>query len=269
MGEVPRSSLRRSHYVGASFARFSQSQGLGDLAPGGHRVIEAYCAMGLVGRASSTKGTYRSVLRQGADPVLLPRRPGYRGSPARAPYSPAERAELLAITRAQPRGWRGEAAQVVLALAMGAGLRAKEIVAARSGDVCVDGTDVVVRVGDQGAARRVAVEAPFASMVAGCAGRGDIYLFHPGEADRRYHNFVNAITATLVCDPAAPRLSLARCRSSYICDRLRAGTRLAALLTATGIAQVESLLRYCAHVEGAPATKAALRHRLAEEASER
>ena len=67
-----------------------------------------------------------------------------------------------------------------------------------------------------------------------------------------------------MCDPGAPSLSVARCRSSYICDRLAAGTPLAGVLVTTGIGEVESLLRYALLVEGAAHTKAGLRRALAE-----
>jgi hypothetical protein len=48
---------------------------------------------------------------------------------------------------------------------------------------------------------------------------------------------------------------------------LAASTALSALLAATGIVEVESLLRYARHVPGAPRSKAALRHQLANERS--
>ena len=51
---------------------------------------------------------------------------------------------------------------------------------------------------------------------------------------------------------------MSRCRSSFICDHLAAGTPLRELLAITGICQAESLARYARHVDGAP-PKAALR----------
>ena len=92
---------------------------------------------------------------------------------------------------------------------------------------------------------------------------GPGYLFCPGGADRAYKNFVNNFSRTLEADPAAPRLSLGRRRSSFICDHLAAGTPLRELLYMSGICEVESLLRYARHVPGAPRSKAELRKRLA------
>ena len=67
-------------------------------------VIEAFCVAGLAGRASSTRGTYRSALYRLAEAVHGPA--GQRGAPCAGakpppPYSPAERAELAAVAAAQ------------------------------------------------------------------------------------------------------------------------------------------------------------------------
>ena len=83
-------------------------------------------------------------------------------------------------------------------------------------------------------------------------------MFRPGPADRGYHNFASGFARGLVTDPAAPRLSMGRCRASFICDHLAAGTPPGELLAITGIREAESLARYARHVKGAP-SKAALR----------
>jgi hypothetical protein len=98
---------------------------------------------------------------------------------------------------------------------------------------------------------------------------GGAHLFHPETAERAYANFVNDFCRHLVRDPASPELSVARLRSSYICDHLGRRTPLDELLGLTGIAEVESLLRYCAHVDDAPRSKAELRRRLAKDATRR
>ena len=90
------------------------------------------------------------------------------------------------------------------------------------------------------------------------AARAAGLLFRPGPASRGYKNFVTNFARGLAADPAAPRLSMGRCRSSFICDHLAAGTPAGELLAVTGICQAESLARYARHVDGAPA-KAALR----------
>ena len=87
-------------------SRFADARGI----PAGREflldydVIEAFCVAGLAGRASSTRGTYRSALYRLAEARHGP--PGQRPTPfagarAPAPYSPAERAELAAVAAAQ------------------------------------------------------------------------------------------------------------------------------------------------------------------------
>ena len=99
----------------------------------------------------------------------------------------------------------------------------------------------------------------YAVRAAGLAANaGDGHLFRPGPADRGYKNFVTNFARTLAADPAAPRLTVSRCRPGFICDHLAAATPLRELLAITGICQAESLARYARHVDGAPA-KAVLR----------
>lgn len=64
-----------------------------------------------------------------------------------------------------------------------------------------------------------------------------------------------------MCDPAAPAFRLGRARASFICDHIAAGTPLTQLLQISGIVEAGSLARYAAHVDGAPASKAAWRAR--------
>ena len=109
------------------------------------------------------------------------------------------------------------------------------------------------------ATRVVPVTPGYAGRAAGlAAAAGDSHLVRPGRADRGYKNFVTNFARTLTADPAAPRLTVSRCRSSFICDHLTAGTPLRELLAITGICQAESLARYARHVDGTP-PKAVLR----------
>lgn len=261
---MPARSVRRAGYVVSGLSGFYEQLGLGDVplvAP----VIEAYCLSGLAERHSSTKGTYRSVLRQlsGEDrPKLAPR---FRGSVAQAPYSAEERAELYSICHAQRTGWRRRSALAIVGLSMGAGLRSGEIVSARRQDLLVFGSGVQVRV-DGELSRVVSVTGEEADMLRRLSGGpGADHLFHPEEADRSYPNFVNDFCRHVMCDPVAPKLSVARLRSSFVCDHLARGTRLSVLLQLTGIFEVESLLYYCGQVPSAPQSKAALRRALAEQ----
>jgi integrase len=224
-------------------------------------VIEAFCVAGLAGRAASTRGTYRSALYRLAEAAGGP--PGQRATPfagarAPAPYSPAERTELAAVAAAQRDPARRASALAMVVFGIGAGLRPGELVALRGSDVIRRGRPVAVHAGGP-AARVVPVTAPYAGRAAALAdGAGHAHLFRPGPADRGYKNFVTNFARALTADPAAPRLTVSRCRSSFICDHLAAGTPLRELLAITGICQAESLARYARHVDGAP-PKAVLR----------
>lgn len=224
-------------------------------------VIEAFCVTGLPGRAPSTRGTYRSALYRLARPVHG--EPGQRATPfagakAPAPYSPAERAELAAMATAQRDPAKRASALAVVVSGIGAGLRPAELVALRGSDVIRHGRRVSVHVSGA-AARVVPVTAAYAGRAAGlAAAAGRAHLFRPGPADRGYKNFVTNFARTLAAGPAAPRLGLGRCRSSFICGQLAAGTPVGELLAITGICQAESLARYARHAGGAP-PKAALR----------
>lgn len=251
-------SARRHGYVLAALGRFCSAQGLAD-APLGHGLVEAFVTIGMAGRASSTQGTYRSVLRAdiAAEPPLCL---GFSPSPAPRPYSGAEIAELFSLARCQPSAWRRSSALSLLALGIGAGLRPSELAAARGADVIDNGTRVIVRAGR---ARTVAVGGSWPAVLArqgAAAGTG--HLFCPGAAERSYKNFVNNFCPKLSPSATSPRFSSGRARSSYICAHLVAGTPLGELLYLSGICQVESLLRYARLVPGAPASKAELRRKL-------
>jgi integrase len=259
---MPGGSEHRPGYVLAVFGRFGSGQGWEPAPPLGPELAEAFVVVGLAGRATSTKGTYRSVLRLlggAARPVAAT---PFSASPARAPYSLEERAELFALAASQRQAWRRASALAALVLGIGGGLRAGELAAATGDDVIADHSGVAVRVGT-GGGRVVPVGGAYSPALAALAKDARAsYLFCPGGADRAYKNFVNNFCYTMEADPAAPRLSSGRARSSFICDHLAASTPLPELLYMSGISEVESLLRYARHVPGAPRSKAELRKKL-------
>jgi integrase len=106
---------------------------------------------------------------------------------------------------------------------IGAGLRPGELVALRGSDVTRRGRKVVVEAGGP-AARVVPVTSPYGGRAAELARRaGSGHVFRPGRAGRGYKNFVTNFARRLAADPAAPRLTLSRCRSSFICGQLASG----------------------------------------------
>jgi integrase len=110
--------------------------------------------------------------------------------------------------------------------------------------------------------RVVPVTADYAGRVWELARRaGSDFVFRPGRAERGYKNFVTNFARGLAADPAAPRLSPRRARSTFICHHLAAGTPVGVLLAITGIAGAGSLARYARHVAGISSSKGVLRAR--------
>jgi len=227
-------------------------------------VIEAFCVAGLPGRASSTRGTYRSALYRLAETAngLPGQRPTpFPGARAPAPYSPAERAELAALAAAQRDAAKRSSALALVVFGIGAGLRPGELVALRGGDVTRRGRQVMVQVRGP-AARVVPVTASYAGRAGELARRaGSGFVFRPGPAARGYKNFITNFARGLAADPAAPALSMRRARSTFICGHLAAGTPVPVLLAITGIAEAGSLARYARHVPGISSSTGALRAR--------
>jgi integrase len=227
-------------------------------------VIEAFCVTGLRGRASSTRGTYRSALYRLAAGANGP--PGQRPTPfpgarAPAPYSPAERAELAAVAAAQRDPAKRSSALAMVVFGIGAGLRPGELVALRGDDIFRHGRQVMVQVSGP-AARAVPVTADYAGRARELARRaGAGHVFRPGPADRSYKNFVTNFARGLTADPAAPGLSMRRARAGFICWHLAADTPVPVLLAVTGIAEAGSLARYARHVPGISSSKGDLRAR--------
>jgi integrase len=256
-------SWRRAGSVARSLGAFGAAGGLPASAACllDYDVIEAFCVTGLQGRASSTRGTYRSVLYALAGQVHGPpsgRATPFAGAPAPAPYSRDDQAELISVASAQRGPAKRASALVMVCCGIGAGLRPGELAALRGTHVARPGSGLMVRVA--GPAPRIVPAAsrygPLLQDLARAAGDG--FVFRPGPAARDYKNFVTGFAGRLAADPAAPRLSMGRCRATFICDHLTAGTPLAELLAITGICEAGSLARYARHVEGAP-PRAALR----------
>ena len=248
---------RRTDSVVRSLHAFGACRGLPASAASllDYDVIEAFCVAGLRDRAASTRGTYRSVLYALAGEIHGPpsrRATPFAAAPAPEPYSRGEQAELISVARAQRSPAKRASALAMIWFGTGAGLRPGELAALRGTHVVRAGSGVVVRVHGP-APRTVPVLGRYEPHLENLARRAaDGYVFRPGPAGRGYKNFVTGFAGRLTADPAAPRLSMGRCRATFICDHLAAGTALGELLAITGICEAQSLARYARHAPGAP-----------------
>lgn len=214
-------------------------------------ILEAYLVQGLSHRTSSTKGTYRSVITNilGIDALDGL---SFRGSIAKEPYSIGEIAGLISNARSQNKAWRRSSGLAMIALSIGGGCRAQELRNLKGGDLTTAGN---LTIGD----RTVPLRPPWNQILGSIGRKDDQFFFHPGAVRRNYKNFINDFAYDLNQDPGSVRFQMSRARSSFIRDRWNEAMPLADLLEMAGIREVESLMRYVDHLDGAPKTKAGLR----------
>ncbi len=256
LGQRDASVLRR-------FEHFCALEGLGsDLALRDVHVIEAFLSIGCRGLAPHTLGTYRSVLGRLGGTRSMTRR--FPASPAPCPYDASDVAVLWSRATHQSSERRIRNATVLLAATLGAGLRPSELAYVRANDVVVRAATFIEVRGTH--PRTIPVLHPYATPLVQLARQRRGYLFRPGAKVRDTKNLVGEICAGLARDPDEVRTLSGRCRSTFIYSHLSAHTTLGELCALAGLRDVESLLRYARHVEGAPQTKAALR---AQHVSER
>jgi hypothetical protein len=248
---------QRDRSVLGRFRAFCALEGVAlDLAD--PALIEAFLTIGCAGLAPHSLGTYRSVLvRLGRCSYRGDR--GFAASGAPFPYSASHVAALWSMATGQASEGRVTRAKVLLCTMLGAGLRPGELATLTGGAVTRGAGGVFVHVGGS-APRTVRVRDPYAHELAALADNSvGGYLFRPGARVRRAKNLIGEVCAALVHDPDEVALVSGRARSTFICAHLGAGTALGELCAMAGLEGVESLLRYCRFVQGAPRSKAQLR----------
>ena len=119
---MPGGSAHRPGYVLAVLGRFGVAQGWGPGPPLCAPVVEAFVVAGLPGRAASTKGTYRSVLRSLGGSGTPSAAPAFCASPAQSTLLGPRKSRAFALAAAQRQAWRRRSALALLALGIGAGL---------------------------------------------------------------------------------------------------------------------------------------------------
>ena len=243
----------------ARLAMFCDGQGLNDaetwLEPA---TIEWFLDVGCAGLSTHTRSTYRARLRRlvdairgtdGAKPIPL------SASDAARPYTASQQAALWAWATGQPTGALRTGCRLLLALGLGCGLSADEVIDLHTGSVRLAGNGAVV-VEIAGRRRRLVVcrsrwERVLAEDVQ-TAGGG--YLFRPNSV--RAKNLVSNFLGRAHRSPSSPAVKLARLRDTWIVEHLAAGTPLPVLVAAAGLDGLSSLDRLLPHLPTVGAERA-------------
>ena len=199
------------------------------------------------GLRPSTLGTYAWALRQeGIDTGTR-----HRGSPGSLCYDPDQLACHLLAAKALADPARRAAALVMIAAAVGAGVRPGELLALVPRDL----SPGLLRL----PGRMVPIADPWAGIIGANAPTRGEHLFSYGSAKRTRRSYLSDFSARMTRPGSPGPFSLPRARATYICALIQEGRSANEVMYLGGIAEVESLLRYSRQVPGAPGTKAELR----------
>lgn len=202
-------------------------------------------------RASARARLYRvsEMLMTGPYQPVVRRHPAPRHDPLK-PYTEAEIVLLRSWADNQRTAYRRDSAWVLLALGLGAGLKAKEMTGVRAGDVTIDGDGVLVRITQGESPRSVPMlvdwEAPLIEAVQAAQGRANQFLFMPlREESYIYRGVTRFIQRTRF---GRFPITVTRLRTTWIIHHLTLGTPLRLLMDAAGFAKPENLGAYIPHL---------------------
>lgn len=202
-------------------------------------------------RALGTRSTHRSALLRAAESSVRPPmrvsrlRPLFPRNTA-APYTPDEEARLRFWARSQSTRERRIEFEVLLALGLGAGLRAGDMLALRTQDVQEDGSGVVVNI--SGATPRVVPVLP-AWSAALLKWRRDREPDSLVVLPRREGMNPNAINTAITRSTGPFKPDTRRMRNTWLTWHLCAGADLRALMAASRLHTTESLDRLMAFLD--------------------
>lgn len=198
--------------------------------------------------SKSSVAAYRSVLARVAE-IYLPVHDALQPTaiaarPITAPYSMEELRGATVWRRAQRTPLMRRKATALLALGLGGGLRAREILALRRLHVDIDGaSEVTVTVWSGETTREVPMLGrwvrPFTELIEDLD--ADDFVF--GDPRRQQTN-PNAIGSFIASASPGFAMSTYRMRSTWIVGRLAAGVDVRTLLVAAGLERLEKLDEY-------------------------
>lgn len=212
--------------------------------------VDWFLDLGCAGLSAHTRSTYRARLRRlaeaihgidGAKPIVL------SASDTSRPYTTGDQAHLWSWATGQPTDALRVGCRLLLALGLGCGLSADEIIDLRVGHVRVAGNGAVVVEISGRRARLIVCQGRWEQVLAGHATAADSgYLFRPNAV--RAKNLVSNFLARTHRSPTAPPVKISRLRDTWIIEHLAAGTPLPVLVTAAGLDGLSSLDRLLPHL---------------------
>lgn len=221
--------------------------------------IGRFIAEGLTGRAIATRADYRSKLLRTAEALLPPELAPRALAPLAPsdPTAPYDHHELNALgqwARRQKSG-RREDAKTLLALGLGAGLSASELMNARSEDIILGANHATFIQVREGRRRTVPVRRGWERQVAKRSAELDPsdFLFLPGRTGAGKNlvsNWVKRADCTV-------HVTTQRLRSTWLVSQMAAHIPLPELVDAAGVDSLEALTRYLQFVPRLAAEDAA------------
>lgn len=217
-------------------------------------VIAEFCENGIRTLSHKTRGTWRSRLFRVSEALMTGSRrpvrvPSISMGPAQAPYTPREVNDLRWWATNLGTDYRRVNMMCVLALGLGAGLKAVEMGGVRCSDVTVDDDGVVVNVREGVSPRLVPVTAPWEGVIAEIASaalRKDQWLLLPMRRLKYHKSLLSNFTLDLPNRPCS--VNAQKLRATWIVEHLSAGTPVRLLADAAGLASPDALGPYISHV---------------------
>lgn len=216
--------------------------------------IGHYISVGCPQLTPAARGNRRSLLLRVSEALGVSEVNRFRPLPPSDPTAPYRHAELVSViswARGQSTPERRRNGHILLALGLGAGLSAQEIIELRRRDLVRDDSGITIRVPGP-RPRLVPVLQEWEDALNG-VGHDDDFVFRPG----RTMAYTNAISNFVARGPRhGIRPQSQRMRTTWLIRQLDAGTPVSVLAEAAGVDTLEAFTRYLKFTAPVPQVEA-------------